>query len=207
MIIINCEQRSEAWHQVRLGRFTASIFSDVMSANNTSTYENVLAKIAGEIITQEEEESYSSPAMERGIELEDEAAEYYENIFDVKTDKVGFIIPDEEDLLHEWIGISPDRKINEGILEIKCPLIKTHLKYIRMNQLPNEYKWQVQGQLMVSEAKWCDFMSYYPNMKPFIIRVYPDEKMHLELRNRLIESVEKVKSIIKFYKDYDYERY
>lgn len=206
MIIINCDQRSEAWHHNRLGRFTASIFSDVMSANNTSTYDNVLAKIAGEIITCEEEESFSSPAMERGIELEDEAAEYYESIYGIKTKKVGLIIPDENDELHEWVGVSPDRVVNDGLLEIKCPLIKTHLKYIRSGKLPNEYKWQVQGQLMVTEAKWCDFMSYYPSMKPFIIRVYPNKDMIKDLRDRLIESVKKVNFILNDYKAYDYER-
>lgn len=206
MITINCEQRSEAWHQNRLGRFTASIFSDVMAANNTSTYENVLAKIAGEIITGEEEESFSSPAMERGVELEDEAAEYYESIYGIKTEKIGLVIPDESDELHEWVGISPDRVVNNGLLEIKCPLVKTHLKYIRSGKLPNEYKWQVQGQLMVTMAEWCDFMSYYPNMKPFIIRVYPDKVMINDLRDRLIESVKRVNAILSDYKAYDYER-
>lgn len=205
MIVLKCEQRSEAWYQNRLGRFTASTFSDVMSGISTAGYDNIIASVVGEIITGESEEGYSNAIMERGIELEPEAVQEYEAIFGVKTEEVGLCIPDENTPLNEWVGVSPDRIIGEGLLEVKCPLIKTHLKYIRMNQLPNEYKWQVQGQLMVTGAKWCDFMSYYPKMKPFIIRVYPDEKMHLELTNRLLESIGKVKEMLSIYNKYDHE--
>lgn len=205
MIIFNVEQRSEAWYDLRLGRFTASTFSDVMSGVSTAGYENIIASIVGEIITNESEETYSSPAMERGVELEPDAVEEYESIFSVQCQEVGLCIPDESDLLHDWVGVSPDRIVGEGLLEVKCPMVKTHLKYIRMNQLPNEYKWQVQGQLMVTGAKWCDFMSYYPRMKPFIIRVYPDLKMHQELTNRLLESIAKVKEMLSIYNKYDHE--
>lgn len=206
MIVFNVEQRSEAWFDLRLGRFTASTFSDVMAGNSTSGYENIIASIVGELITGESEELYSSPAMERGIELEPDAVNEYELLFSEKCEEIGLCIPDENDPLHEWIGVSPDRIVGDGLLEVKCPLIKTHLKYMRMKQLPNEYKWQVQGQLMVTGANWCDFMSYYPNMKPFVIRVFPDENMFNQLREKLIYSVNQVKNIIEMYNSYSYER-
>jgi len=203
MIIIDCEQRSEAWHQVRLGRFTASKFSDVMAGETTETYKGLIVDIAGEILTGEAEEGYTSADMERGVELEPEARYEY-SLIAGDVIEIGFVIPDETDELHDFVGVSPDGFINDGILEIKCPKLKTHLNYIRANVLPNAYKWQVQGQLMITGAKWCDFMSYYPKLKPFIIRVLPDLKMQEELRARLLSSIEKVKETIEIYNNYEF---
>jgi len=91
------------------------------------------------------------------------------------------------------------------MIEIKCPKLKTHINYIRKNELPNNYKWQVQGGLMVTGAKWCDFISYYPNTKLFVFRVYTDLDMHKALRERLEGSIVEVNKIIAEYKQYDYE--
>jgi len=207
MIIINVEQGTEAWHEARLGRVTASKFATAMSGMNTKGFNDLVQELAAEIVSQEIEESYSNAIMERGIELEPFAANEYENITGIKPEVIGFCIPDEDNPLHEWIGISPDRFIeNDGLLEIKCPLRKTHWNYIKENRLPNEYKWQVQGQLFVTGKKYCDFMSYYPNLKPFIIRVYPDKKMHEELEIRLLTIIGLVKKEIELYNQYDYEK-
>ena len=203
MIIYDFEQRSEAWHQIRLGKFTASSFASVMASDSTAAYQNIIAQVAGEIITREIEESYSSDAMQRGIELESEARHLYESIFG-NVREVGFCEPDEDDPLYGWVGISPDGLIDTGETEFKCPLIKTHLEYIKRNELPNTYKWQVQGQLMITGLEYCDFMSYYPKMKPFIIRVFPDLEMHKKLTDKLLVSIEKVNEILKNYNEYDF---
>lgn len=197
------EQRSEAWHQLRIGRFTASIFADVMASESTATYKDLITTIAGEIITGESEESYQNADMERGIELEPEARKMYESIFG-EVEEIGFITPVENDILHEWVGISPDGLCLPGMIEIKCPKMKTHLNYIKAGVLPTVYKWQVQGQLMITGLEYCDFMSYYPNMRPFIIRVYPDIDMYNQLREKLIKSIELVKEYISNYNEYDY---
>ena len=47
-------------------------------------------------------------------------------------------------------------------------------------------------------------MSYYPNLKPFIIRIYPDLEMHKEIENRLVDAIESVKGEIKAYESYNY---
>jgi putative phage-type endonuclease len=205
MIKINIEQRSEAWHEARCGRFTASSFSDLMAGEQTAAYQNLIAEIAGEILTGESEDDYQSPAMERGIELEPEARKRYEETLEVKVEQIGFIIPDDEDEFHDWIGMSPDGLPDDGLVEIKCPLIKTYLNYIDKNVLPNDYKWQVQGQLMISGLNWCDFMSYYPGLKPFIIRVLPDPAMHEQLKTRLRKAIQDVKNKILAYKKYTYD--
>lgn len=202
MIILHFEQGSEEWFSERCGRITATRIATMMSGESTKGYKDLVVDIAGEIITGEVEESYSNAIMERGKELEPEARKLYDTIFNTDTKEVGFVLHDK---YSEWLGVSPDGLTIDGGLEIKCPIRKTHLNYIKANKLPNEYKWQVQGSLFVSGLPHWDFMSYYPNMKPFIIRVYPDLEMHNEIEKRLLTTIDKIKSEIKIYNNYNYE--
>lgn len=202
MIKINCEQRSEAWYQNRLGRFTASIASDLIAGLSTQTYKDLIIDIAGELITGESEETYTSPDMERGIELEPVACNEYESIFG-EVEHTGLIIPDEDTEFHEWIGISPDLIKEPGMGEIKCPKRKTHLNYIKNNVLPNIYKPQVQFQLFVTEYEYCDFISYYPKTKLFIYRVYPDKEMFKLFEDRLRIAISDVNEFIKTYNNFN----
>ena len=205
MIIINIEQGSEAWFQERCGRFTASKFATLMSGETTKGFGDLITETAGEIITGEIEESYVNADMERGKELEPEARACFEDTTGLDVLEVGFCLPDDE-AQGEWVGVSPDGLIpsEDAILEIKCPKKKTHLNYIKAGRLPNEYKWQVQGQLLVTGAKKAYFMSYYPNMKPFIIEVLPDEEMRASLTERITDAIERVKREIEIYNKYEY---
>jgi len=204
MIIYEIDQRSEAWHQARCGRITGTRFKFLMAGENTKTYNDLVKDIAGEILTGKMEETYHNEIMERGVEMEEEARKEYENIFDIQVNQVGFIIPDEDDPYHEWIGISPDGIVDDGLLEIKCPLMKTHLTYIEKGVLPAEYRYQVQGQLFVTGLNHCDFMSYFPDLKPFIIRVSPDQELHEEFRRRLDQFLLDVADLLEKYKNYNY---
>ena len=196
------EQGSEAWFEARCGLITATRIALMMAGESTKTYKDLITDLAGEIITGEVEESYSNAIMERGTELEPFARGEYESIFDTEVKEVGFVLSEK---YKDWLGVSPDGLTTDGGLEIKCPLRKTHINYIEANRLPNEYKWQVQGSLFVTGLPHWDFMSYYPNMKPFILRVYPDKEMHLDIEQRLIKTIANVKAKIKMYKNYNYE--
>lgn len=199
MTKIFMEQGSEAWYSIRCGRFTASQFSKLMAGKSTKSYQDLITNVAGQIISGLVETTYSNAIMERGIELEPIARREYESTFNIEVEQVGFILPDNN---ADWLGASPDG-LTEGGLEIKCPLMKTHLNYMFAGQLPNEYKWQVQGSLFISGLPWWDFMSYYPNMKPFILRIYPDLEMFTALDSRLAEAIAEVKELIKTYNNYD----
>lgn len=196
------EQGSEAWFEARCGLITATRIASMMTGESTKTYKDLITDLAGEIITGEVEESYSNAIMERGTELEPFARSEYEAIFETEVKEVGFVLSEK---YKDWLGVSPDGLTTDGGLEIKCPLRKTHINYIEANRLPNEYKWQVQGSLFVTGLPHWDFMSYYPNMKPFILRVYPDKEMHLDIEQRLIKTIANVKAKIKMYKNYNYE--
>ena len=56
-----------------------------------------------------------------------------------------------------------------------------HLVYLAGGVVPREYRLQVQGQLWVTGRKWVDFMSFHPDLPPFVIRVEPDPAMQAAL--------------------------
>jgi putative phage-type endonuclease len=205
MIIHNIEQHSEAWYSARCGRVTGTRFKNLVSKETTDSYKDLVTNIACEIITGKQEESYSNAMMEYGLETEPLARAKYEELFETEIQTVGFITPDEDHKYHQWIGISPDGLTSDnGLIEIKCPLTRTHFEYIERNVLPSEYRYQVQGQLFVSERSYCDFTSYVPGMKAFIIRVYPDLNLFHDFENRLDVLMVQVLEKINLYNKYDH---
>lgn len=205
MIILNIEQLSEAWFEVKCGRVTGTRFKELVSGESTDTYKKLINNLACEIITGKMEVTYSNANMENGIETEPIARKEYESLFDVSVKLAGFIQPDEDHKYHDWIGISPDGILpDNGILEIKAPLMRTHFEYIEANKLPTEYRYQVQGQLFVTGFDYCHFMSYVEGMKPFIIPVYPDLELFKEFERRLDILIPQVKSKVETYHKYDY---
>lgn len=206
MIIYDIEQQSEAWFEAKCGRVTGTRFKALVAGESTQTYKDLVTNIACEIITGKMEETYSNANMEHGLETEPEARDEYQDICSIRVKEIGFVIPNEDTKYHEWIGISPDGFTeDEGMIEIKCPLARTHLEYIEAKRLPSEYRYQVQGQLFVSGLKYCDFISYVEGMKPFIIRVYPDLELFKEFEKRLDVLIEQVKKKLENY--YKYEVY
>lgn len=188
----NIHQNTEEWFNLRLGRFTASTFKDLFMGKTTKGYEKAIYKPVYEKLTNESPESFSSEYMERGHELEPLAKDCYEQETFNLVSNGGFFS------IGEWIGASPDGLIDDdGILEIKSPAYNTMINYLITEKLPSIYKWQVHGQLYVTGRQWCDFMAYHPKLKPLIIRIERDELLIKELEDKLFESIEVAKTIIK----------
>jgi len=202
MIEVEVTQGTEAWMDERRGRFTATRFKGLMSKKTTASYNDTIMDVVSEIITEETEEGFVSADMERGKDMEPYARACFEDLYDVSVREVGFVLPEDEELA-KWAGISPDGVLPDGgLIEIKCPRLKTHLKYLQENRLPAEYKHQVQGQLLISDAPYCIFMSYHPKMKPFIVRVKPDKIFQKEMLAAIQDGIKTVKEKIEFYKTY-----
>ena len=194
----NIFQNTDEWFEFRKGKFTASTFKDLFMSITTKGYEKAIYKPVFERLTDESPESFSSDYMERGNELEPLAVDLYEQETFNITSSGGFFE------LGEWIGASPDRLVGKnGLLEIKSPAYNTMINYLLKQELPNIYHWQVQGQLYVSDREWCDFMAFHPKLKPLIIRVKRDENEIKKLENKLFESIEKAKNILKKLKWHD----
>lgn len=166
------QQNTPEWLNVRLGKFTASTFSDLFSKPSTKTYQNAINKVVFERLTHELPESFSNDWAERGHELEAEAIEAYEMRTFTKVNRVGFVEMDD------WTGCSPDGLIGEdGLIQVKCPKYSTLIEYVLSGEVPNDYMIQMQGELWVTGRKFNEFFVYHPKLKPILKRVERDEAM------------------------------
>ena len=191
MKIFNCEQGSDEWFQARLGIPTASCFDDVMAGGKGITRRKYMLKLAGEKLTGEMTDGYSNAHMERGKLLEPEARELYMMQTGNVCDLVGFIRADYN------AGASPDSLVgNDGLLEIKTKLPHLQLEYLLSDKQPTEHMKQIQGQLMVVEREWCDFVSYWPGLPLYIKRVFRDEALISEMRNAIDQFNDELNEIV-----------
>ena len=184
MITDTAIQGTKEWRDARGGIPTASAFDMLITTKGepSKQRQKYMYALAVERITGAKEEGYQNGAMQRGIEMEAEARKMYDLMTDSTVEIVGVCYQDEKKL---W-GCSPDGLVgDDGLLEIKCPTAPVHVEYILEGKLPTAYVQQTQGQLFITGRKWLDFMSYYPGIKPLIIRVVPDVKFITALRVEL----------------------
>lgn len=204
--VIKANQGTPEWFEARLGRPTASRFGDVMAKTRSgysASRKNYLAELLIQRLTMQIPEGYQSPAMQWGIENEPVARLQYEL-------ETGNDVKETSLWLHDTIeaGASPDGLINkDGLLEIKCPNSATHIETLHTGKLPTQYKAQVQGQMWITDRKWCDFVSYDPrlpeNAQMIIIRINRDDDYIDELIEEVqdfLEELEEEQSFIKSYK-------
>ena len=174
MILLDCEQNSTQWFAARCGIPTASGFDKLITTKGepSKQAQKYLWQLAGERITGTTEEGFKNKITERGNEVEAEARQFYELVNDCQVQKVGICYPDES----KRYSCSPDGLVgDDGGVEIKCPIISTHVGYLINGNLATDYFQQVQGQLMITGRKWWDIISYYPGIKPSVVRVLRDE--------------------------------
>jgi len=191
MIYHDIDQNSEEWDALRLGKFTASTFTDLFMAKTTAGYKKVIRKVVFERLTGESPESFKSEYMERGHEMEVQAKEAYELYSFNEVKNGGFFE------LNEWIGASPDGLIGEdGQIEIKSPAYNTFIDYILSDKVPTEYTYQIQGQLYVTGRKWSDFVAYHPSLPLIIKRVYPDPIIIEQIKTVLDIAINEAKEMI-----------
>lgn len=195
--IIDCEQGSDEWLQARLGIPTASEFATVLANGRggapSKTRRTYMLKLIGERMTGEPMDRFSNGHMERGHEMEADAANLYAFMHDVEPVEVGFIRNGER-------GCSPDRLVgNDGVAEIKSKLPHLQLDVLLRDELPAEHKPQVQGEIWLSERDWCDFVSYWPGLPLFVKRVYRDDEYIKKLEagvDQFLEEMETLQSQI-----------
>lgn len=171
--VFDCEQGTPEWFAARLGIPTASEFSTVLAkgrgGGDSKTRRTYMLKLIGERLTGEPMWTYSNEHMERGKAMEDEARDLYSMVRDVEPQRVGFLRRGDA-------GASPDSLVgDDGLLEIKTKLPHLHLEAMLAGKLPAEHVAQCQGQLWISGRPWLDFVSYWPGLTPFIVRVERDD--------------------------------
>ena len=191
------QQGTAEWHQLRLGKVTASRVADILAKTKSgasASRGNYLIELALQRVTKTIEESYTNAAMEWGTQTEPQARVAYEVATGNFVDQVAFVN-------HPTIagfGCSPDGLVaNDGLIEIKCPNSATHWSYIKANEPPQKYIIQMQAQMAVTGAKWCDFVSFDPRMPErsqlLIVRIPRDPEFILFMEaeiNQFLSEVE-----------------
>lgn len=188
--IFECLQNTPEWFEARRGIVTASRFADVLAKGQGITRRKYLLTLAGEAITGECAESFSNAHTERGHIMESEARDMYAFTNDVEPLSVGF-------MRRGRVGASPDSLVgDDGLLEIKTKLPHLQLDVLDKGKLPSEHVAQVQGQLWISGRAWCDFVSYWPRLPLFCIRVERDEAYIASLQQAMADFIGELDSYI-----------
>jgi putative phage-type endonuclease len=158
------EQGTPEWHELRRGKVTASRVADILAKTKTgpsASRNNYLIELALQRTTKTIQPSYTNDAMAWGTATEPQARVAYEVATHNFVDQVPFI--DHPTIKN--FGCSPDGLVGaDGLLEIKCPNSATHWEYFKYRKAPQKYVIQMQAQMAVTGAKWCDFVSFDPRM-------------------------------------------
>jgi putative phage-type endonuclease len=188
------EQRTEEWFSARLGKVTASRVADVLAKIKTgesASRKNYKMELVVQRLTSKPQESFTNAAMEWGTEQEPFARMAYEAHTSTFVKEEGFV--DHPTI--EGFGCSPDGIVGDGLIEIKCPNTANHIETVLENKAPSKYIPQMQCQMAVTGAKWCDFVSFDPrvpeDLQLLVVRVERDQEyidsMEVEVKQFLSE--------------------
>ncbi len=181
----DCEQRSEAWFQARLGKATASKIADIIAKTKSgpsASRTTYAGQLIAERLSGRPAESFSNAAMQWGTDQECFARDAYkmERLCDVV--EVGFV--DHPTIAMS--GASPDGLVgDDGLVEIKCPNSATHIDTLLKKAIPAKYVTQMMWQMACTGRAWCDFASFDPrlpeHMHLIVIRLHRDDAMIAEI--------------------------
>lgn len=186
------EQRTPEWFAERLGKITASRIADVVGKTKSGSYgaarKNYMAELLCQRLTGQQEEKFTSAAMQHGTDTEPAARAMYMLETGEDVTETGFI-PHPSIAMS---GASPDGLVGEdGLIEIKCPNTATHLEFLQSRKPKHEYLLQMQWQMACTGRQWCDFVSYDDRLPEKMayrcIRIPRDDKLIAELEEEAIK--------------------
>lgn len=170
VLIMDLEQRTNAWFAARKGKLTASNLGALLGlvtwTSRTEAYRRMMgwSKFEG------------NAACEYGVQMENTAITSY-------ATATGNIVEASGLHMHEqrkWIAGSPDGLVgSDGMIEVKCPFYNK----VPHSRIPSYYYVQINCLLECTKRQWCDFVSWTPG-KMTVFRVKRDK----ELFNWLVEN-------------------
>ena len=189
MIIIDVDQGTPEWLQLKAGIPSSSCFGSIVTSKGepSKSRDKYMMQLAGERVSGIKRVEYMSGAMGLGVEIEEEAAQCFREKTGFRIGLVGICFKDER---KRYLS-SPDRLIlsNDGepvgTLEIKSVAPQTQVeRLLKEKAVPTEYKAQVYGQRLVTGLPgW--FISYSTGIKPMIVEVAEDEVFMGKLEKEL----------------------
>lgn len=197
------EQGTNEWFAARLGKVTASRAADVMTKKGSAARANLSAQLVLERLTNTKGESFSSAAMQWGVDQEPFARAAYEAHSGVWVDTVGFV----QHPTIERAGASPDGLVgHDGLVEIKCPNTATMIDTLLTGKVPSNYATQMQMQMACTGRAWCDYAVFDSRMpvkaQLFIKRVQRDQKFIDEMEKEIIAFLAEIEISYQFLINY-----
>jgi exodeoxyribonuclease (lambda-induced) len=195
------KQKSPEWFKIRKGRITSSEVWKIMGEGKSKT--ESLSETAKSYLLEKVSEKlggYSSPALGQaldwGTDLEDTARDIYKAATGLDVQPCSFYTAGDH------YGGSPDGLLlPEGIIEVKCPYKSAnHFKHgmikdaVSFKKIAPNYYYQCISNMICTNTKWCDFISYDPRVKDeytmFIYRLDLQENEVTNVKERIRLAVE-----------------
>jgi hypothetical protein len=193
MIIHTFDQKSTEWENIRKGKITASVFTDLISPAKLTVSDSIMAKktiakIIANKVCRENTDDFQTFPMAKGTDCEPRARQLYQKIKCQKVREVGFIE-------HEsgYAGFSPDGLVDGGMIEIKTQCQKEHFycKLFGFDEWLKKYKPQILFSMAVcNDIQFCDCISYNEDFNE------TENKIIIYRYERNEEEVAKVREVI-----------
>ena len=165
------EQRSTEWHEIRWAKI-GGILSKGLFVKSDTLFIDILSQKFEEF--ELEENTFSSNAMERGVEYEPFAIVYLEEYYQIKFEKSGWLQSEENELL----GISPDGigECETFACEVKCFGRKKHMEVLLSQEVPNDNIFQLIHYFVVNpKLEKLYFMAFRPEAGKHFMKIFTPE--------------------------------
>jgi hypothetical protein len=174
-------QRTPEWYKMRIGKFTASNFSNLLTrpadknALLSKSALNCIEKAAAQLFYNKFYERPDNDATRWGLKHESKAILIFSERTGMQVKDIGYI--EHPHLIS--VGATPDTQVIDTaqpnkliIAQIKCPYNSDyHTDYLNkisdtqsLKKKKPEYYWQIQGEIWVTGADHSYFVSFDPRM-------------------------------------------
>ncbi|XP_046350520.2 uncharacterized protein LOC124131345 [Haliotis rufescens] len=171
------QQRSLEWFSLRRNTLiTASQFGDVIGVGRGKPFDFFLSLISEDSIFELDDNLMSH--LQHGIDTEIIIKEAYEMLTGNSVRDSGFWVPNKDSPLKTLIGASPDGVVVDrdcpeniiGLTEFKAPVHKMYSGNDLDYGIPRQYMAQIQGQMAVVGAPWCDFLAVCTKTREIMLK-------------------------------------
>lgn len=210
------DQDSQEWFSARCAKVTASRcraamrkmergWGDKKKGDWHGDHDNLVREIAREMLTGIPAWHKVTAEMDYGKAWEPEARKAYAEATGCKVTTTGLVLHPTLD----FIGASPDGLCDGFGLEIKVPLLKTHMDTIFNDEIPEEYIPQMQCAMLCTGLPAWDFVSFCPKdpddderlmlpdeLRLFVKRLYADEAKFREIEEAATQTIEEAVALV-----------
>lgn len=184
--IVDVEQGSEEWLQLRRGKISGTRLGDIYAARGgrkIGFYETIAERLNGDRDNENR--------MDRGLRLEEEAAKMFEKKTKLKVVSAGICVSDENpNIINSPDGLIKKGKVYPGAIEIKCLSPARHWQVVIENEIPKEFESQKLQYFIVNE-----------DLKDLFFIFFDPDNMHVPMhiiKTTRIENEEKIEMFKQF---------